>query len=56
MNFASAFICLQRGHKIKRKHWTGYWALEDNEIIMHTKDGIEMDIRTTDRLEHKKEA
>lgn len=45
MNFASAFISLQRGHKIKRKHWTGYWQLENNEIIMYTYDGRKINIR-----------
>lgn len=38
MNFASAFISLQRGHKIKRHHWTGFWKLEDGMIMMHTYD------------------
>ena len=33
MNFASAFISLQRGHKIKRSHWGGYWKLEDGKVI-----------------------
>lgn len=39
MNFASAFISLQRGHKIKRSHWGGYWKLEDGKVMMHTWDG-----------------
>lgn len=47
MNFASAFISLQRGHKIKRKHWTGYWVLEDNEIIMHTYNDKTINIRNS---------
>ena len=25
MNFASAVFALVRGHKVKRRHWTGYW-------------------------------
>lgn len=45
MNFASAFISLQRGHKIKRKHWTGYWLLEDGEIFMYTYDGRKTNVR-----------
>lgn len=39
MNFASALISLQRGHKIKRSHWGGYWKLEDGKVMMHTWDG-----------------
>lgn len=39
MNFASAFISLQRGHKIKRHHWGGFWKLEDGMVMMHTYDG-----------------
>ena len=50
MNFASAFISLQRGHKIKRKHWTGYWALENGEIIMHTYDHRTINIRESDDI------
>lgn len=34
MNFASALFSLKRGHKIKRKHWTGWWELEGNEVMM----------------------
>ena len=50
MNFASAFISLQRGHKIKRKHWTRYWSLENNEIIMHTYDGKTINIRESNDI------
>lgn len=39
MNFASAFISLQRGHKVKRHHWSGFWKLEDGMVMMHTYDG-----------------
>lgn len=53
MNFAGALFALQRGHKVKRRHWTGYWTLgtfpTDNiqTIIMHTWDGKDYDIRST---------
>lgn len=50
MNFASAFISLQRGHKIKRKHWTGYWVLEGNEIIMHTYNDKTINICDSDDI------
>ena len=57
MNFAGAIFALQRGHKVKRHHWSGYWylspmstvSLEDTiqTIMMHTYDGREVDIRQT---------
>ena len=57
MNFAGAIFALQRGHKVKRHHWSGYWylspmstvSLEDTiqTIMMHTYDGREVDIRNT---------
>ena len=45
MNFASALFSMQRGHKVKRHHWTGYWTIENNEIIMHTYDNKIINIR-----------
>lgn len=45
MNFASALFSLQRGHKIKRKHWGGYWFLKNKDIILHTYDGNEINFR-----------
>ena len=50
MNFASAFISLQRGHKIRRKHWKGYWILENNEIMMHCYDGRILNIRESEDI------
>lgn len=50
MDFASAFISLQRGHKIRRKHWTGYWVVEDGEVIMHTRDGRKISIRESEDM------
>lgn len=49
MNFAGAIFALQRGHKVKRHHWSGYWYLAPitNTIIMRTYDGKEVDIRQT---------
>ena len=49
MNFAGAIFALQRGHKVKRHHWSGYWYLapSDGYIMMHTYDGREVDIRQT---------
>ncbi|AVO75147.1 hypothetical protein MEEL106852_10965 [Megasphaera elsdenii] len=49
MSFASAVFSLMRGHKVKRRHWTGYWYFdkERNTVIMHMHDGREQDIRET---------
>lgn len=54
MNFAGAIFALQRGHKVKRHHWSGYWYLAHKcgtdtvqTIMMHTYDGREIDIRQT---------
>lgn len=50
MNFASAFISLQRGHKIRRKHWTGYWVMEDGEVFMYTYDGRKLNVRESEDM------
>ena len=54
MNFAGAIFALQRGHKVKRHHWSGYRYLAPMStvntiptIMMHTYDGKEVDIRNT---------
>lgn len=50
MNFASAFISLQRGHKIRRKHWKGYWVLEDGEVFMNTYNNRKLNIRESEDI------
>lgn len=50
MNFASALFSMQRGHKVKRHHWTGYWTIENNEIIMHTYDNKIINIRDSNDM------
>ena len=50
MSFASAIFALQRGHKVKRHHWTGYWKLENGEVIIHTYDNKEFNIRETEDM------
>lgn len=50
MNFASAFISMQRGHKVRRKHWEGYWVIENGEIIMYCRDGRVINIRESDDM------
>ena len=50
MNFASALFSLKRGHKIKRKHWTGWWELDGNEVMMHCHDGRVINIRDSEDI------
>lgn len=52
MNFASALFELQRGHKIKRHHWGGYWQYnkEKDTVIMHTYKGEDIDIKNTNDI------
>lgn len=54
MNFREAFAQMKAGNKVKLPSWGGYWRWngEKQTIIMHTKDGIDMDIRWTDRVEY----
>ena len=47
MNFAGAIFALMRGHKVRRHHWTGYWQMEGNELIIHTHDGRVFNIKET---------
>ena len=52
MKFERAFKFMQAGEKIKLPSWGGYWYWDDEKktVIMHTKDGKEMDIRETERV------
>ena len=49
MYFKEAFELMKKGMKVKLPSWGGYWcwSKEKQTIIMHTKDGTEMDIRET---------
>ena len=49
MNFKEALELMKKGMKVKLPSWAGYWywSKERRTIIMHTKDGVEMDIRET---------
>ena len=49
MKFSKAFELMKHGEKMKLPSWGGYWYWDDSRktIIIHTKDGIEMDIRKT---------
>lgn len=50
MTFASAFINLQRGHKIARSTWSGYWVLKDGMVIMHTRNGEDLRLVDTNDI------
>ena len=54
MNFREAFKAMKSGAKVKLPTWGGYWCWDSEEetIIMHTKDGEELDIRGTQRVEY----
>lgn len=47
MTFKEAFEAMKYGAKVKLPSWVGYWywSKEKQTIIMHTKDGVDMDIR-----------
>ena len=47
MIWSEAFEAMKHGAKVKLPSWAGYWywSKEKQTIIMHTKDGVDMDIR-----------
>ena len=47
MKFSEAFKLMKQGANVKLPSWGGYWywSTEKQTIIIHTKDGEEMDIR-----------
>lgn len=54
MKFIDALMEMKSGKKVKLPSWGGYWYWdpEKETIIMHTKDGKELDIRETERVEY----
>ena len=49
MNFKEAFKGMKSGLAVKLPSWAGYWywSKDKQTIIIHTKDGVDMDIRET---------
>lgn len=49
MLFRKAFELMKQGKKLKLPSWAGYWywSKDKQTIIIHTKDGVDMDIRET---------
>lgn len=54
MKFAEALEAMKNGQKVKLPSWGGYWFWNPGKetIVIHTKDGEELDIRDTDRVEY----
>lgn len=54
MKFANAFREMRSGNKVKLPSWGGYWYwdAEKKTIVIHTKDGEELDIRQTECPEY----
>ena len=52
MNFEKAFELMKQGFKVKLPSWSGYWFWNGETIVMHCKDGTELDIRETERPEY----
>lgn len=49
LTFKFCYICMKgNGLKYKRAAWKGYWAWENDTIMMHCEDGKVLDIRETD--------
>ena len=45
MDFTSAFVSMQQGHKVTRTTWKGYWCILNGEIVMVTKEGKAINLR-----------
>ena len=54
MDFGAAFMAMKSGAKAKLPSWGGYWYWDEEKqtIIMHTKEGKELDIRETEKVEY----
>ena len=54
MEFKEIFKHMKNGAKVKLPSWGGYWYwdAEKETIMMHTKDGKELDIRETEVVEY----
>ena len=54
MNFEKTLTAMKSGAKVKLPSWGGYWYWDPNQktIIMHTKDGKELDVRETELVDY----
>jgi hypothetical protein len=47
MDFGYVWPALRSGRKVRLEGWLGYWAWENNTIMMHCANGDVIDIRNT---------
>lgn len=54
MNFEKALTAMKSGAKVKLPSWGGYWYWNPDRktIIIHTKEGKELDIRSTEWVDY----
>lgn len=54
MNFKEAFEAMKHGAKVKLPSWAGYWfwCIPAQSILMHTKDGRDIDVRSTECVDY----
>ena len=52
MKFNKAYVLMRQGKKIKLPEWQGFWAWENNTIMLHCSDSVVMDIRDTDDVSY----
>ena len=50
MNFKEALANLRKGLPIKREYWEGYWIKEGNRIVIHLKEGDNLDLQDTNDI------
>ena len=54
MIFKEAFEAMKRGAKVKLPGWNGYWywCIPAQSILMHMKDGKDIDVRSTECVDY----
>ena len=54
MTFKEAFEAMRHGAKVKLPSWAGYWfwCIPAQSILMHTKDGKDIDVRRTECVDY----
>ena len=54
MTFKEAFEAMKHGAKVKLPSWAGYWfwCIPAQSILMHTKDGNDIDVRSTECVDY----
>lgn len=54
MTFKEAFEAMKHGAKVKLPSWAGYWfwSVPTQSILMHTKDGKDIDVRSTECVDY----